>query len=244
MNLIAHIENMYNTKEFENLIFHNENIDGLSLDLTMTKDFKIIIYAISENNQHKIITLETSSLKEIKDFKIYELDTVLSYLQQRNYQKKVFFHFIPLSHVPITDDTITSIKKQNYMYIKNTADIVKNYPMLNMYFSSMDYNLIYYMKELIKDFKIGVRLSYNNLSYINVDFYEFPSNMLDFKLINQQLNLGKEVSIIVRNENDLSLLLKAFKNTDNGLANQLFPQIIFNSNYPEIFYLTFREEAK
>lgn len=244
MNLIAHIQNIYNTKEFEDLIFRNETIDGLSFDLTMTKDDKIIIYAISSNNQVNINTLENSSLNELENFRIYELDTVLSYLKQKKYKKKIFFQFIPLSHIPITEDTIASIRKRNYTYIKTTADIVKKYTTLNLYFSSMDYNLIYYMKELMNNVKIGVRLSFNNLSYVNVDFYEFPSNMLDFTLINQQLNLGKEVILVARTEEDLSLLVKAFKINTNSLVNQLFPKLIFNTNYPEILYLTFREEAK
>ncbi len=241
MNVIAHAHNVCTSSEFQELIFNNENVCGLSLNLIMTRDHKIIIYTTAPNNPVSITALEMTPLDEIKNYHVWELDEVLSYFQNQTYNKKIFLQLIPLATGPITDDTVVAINKQNYTYVKIVTDIIQKYPNLQIHVSSLDYNLIYYMKDLVNTHKVGVTISYNNLNYVDVDFYEFPSNMVDLMMIHQQLNLGKDVVVLVRDDNDISLLLKSFKKTDNALAKQVFPKIIFNTTYPEIFYLTFRE---
>lgn len=238
MKLIIHTNNIYTRREFFNFIF-DDQVSGASFDIILTKDNKIILYDVAPNSKLSIGALEQSTLEDLETPFPKELDGLLKLLQEKKYKKKIFFHLIPISFGPITDDNLLTIRNRNYNYVKLVYDIARKYPDLNLYFSSLDQNVVYFMKEIIKKHKIGITLENNNFNYMDVDFYEFPTNMLDSIIINQQLNLGKEVSVIIRDDADITLLLDTV--LKNELLKSLFPKININTTIPHIVEPVFQK---
>jgi len=66
---------------------------------------------------------------------------------------------------------------------------------------------------------------------MDVDYYVFPANLLEYRIINQQLNLNKEVMISIQSGNDLELVYQFFENSPQ---NNLIPQLTFITSYTRI----------
>lgn len=102
--------------------------------------------------------------------------------------------------------------------------ILDTTPNLTYYISSNNYNIIYYLKQTTLKYKIGVLLNPNELNYIDVDFYIFPTEMLNYSIIKQQLDIKKEVMIISYNNKDIITINNFFK----SISNTNLPLIINN----------------
>lgn len=88
---------------------------------------------------------------------------------------------------------------KNKIFVELISDIVNRYPNNNLYISSIDQEILYYLQRLIKYAKIGMVIDKNNLNYFDLDFYIFSTDLLNKDITTQQLKFNKEIGIIFDN---------------------------------------------
>ena len=86
-------------------------------------------------------------------------------------------------------------------------------------------------------------LQSDNLNYMDVGFYKIGTDMINIPIIDEQIKRKKEIVLNASNCENMALLLEFLKSELNNLSEetkQNFQQkIIFESNFPEIFYCIF-----
>lgn len=159
MKKIAHRGN-YKTK-CENKInclleVLNKDIDGIEIDVRMTKDKKMVLSHnsfILKNNQ--IYCIEKTKYELIK---LDLLDTFLSKMNNK---------------IVLIDMKCLYDEKK---YANTIIKIIKKYPKLNIELSSFNYSLISYIKKrypnylcgLIIGYQINIKKDYNNFDFISI----------------------------------------------------------------------------
>lgn len=168
INIIAHRGNNNNTCENKiNCLIdsiNNSNIDGIEIDVRMTKD-KIFVL------NHNLFIL--------KDFKIINVD--------KSYYKELFIDKLTDLLNNIDSNKIIMIDMKciyNYKkYAHNLIKVLKKYKHLNFLLVSFNYNLIKYIKTKYNQYKCGLIIGYKINT--NKDYQLFDFISIHYKLINE-----------------------------------------------------------
>lgn len=239
MKIISHknITSDYNT--FIISTVSNPVIDGVLFDILMTKDKRILIFTSSENYADSIENIQGTAYQNIKGFDTIPLEVVLPKFIKSN--QKIILNLLPIISNPFANDTFQSINKLNEDYVFAVKSIVEKFPSINFYLCSAYDNLVYQIKRITPNKKIGFVINNLSTTYIDVDFYIFTVNILNEQIINQQLSLDKEVMIYITNCTDMNTIMKDNKKRSTlGTINiPSLNKVYFISNYPELFWKLF-----
>ena len=227
MMLIFHKTNLYKVNDFIEYINKLDKLTGIMLDIIMTKDKKILVFSKNVTNETMINRFQNSNFDELID-DIITLEKMLFMLKK--FKGKIIINFIPLNEALLIEDYKTVILN-NFNYVKAVKEITDKFPLLNIYLCSSNYNLMYQIIRVFTINKKGVILNKDSSSYIDVDFYIFPPNMLNEKIMAEQLSFNKEVMIIIE---DLEGFVMVINFLDENVANKDNYQYIINS--PRFFY--------
>lgn len=235
LNIIAHKNNLYNNKEFiDKTLYSQHHLQGVMLDVVMTKDQKILVFSSISANQTTLNTIQNSNVEGISYFDIFYLEDALKAFENTNF--KIIINMVPLNEVTLIEN-YQQVVKDNERYTRVVYDILKRYPKLNLYVCSASYNLIYMIKQIVSNLKIGVILNVANSSYVDVDFYIFAPEMLERKILEEQLAIGKEVMIQMQNSDDMSKVTKFILQDYPNYT--LMTQFQYITNHADLFYLMF-----
>ena len=241
MKIIAHKNRKYDYFTFLKETINNSKISGISFDILMTKDKKIIIYFPSGNYLSSIDTLQSNNYNNLINENIMSLEDVLKVVANSN--QKIILNFLPIVSPPTDEKSLINLNKLNEEYVLKVNNIVKNFPNLKFYLCSAYDNLVFQIKRLNQNNKVGFIITNLSTNYIDVDFYVFTTNMIDRKIIMQQLALNKEVMIYLLNCDDIDMLLK-YISAEPFIYNvqNIFREVYFINNYPEIFWNIFNKK--
>lgn len=240
MKIIVNRNIFLTTDEFFKSIQDNINyIEGISLQVLLTKDGIPIVMAptTSEAFAAQVIkNVQSTNLNDIKDYEVLTLEEALNRLSPFN--KKIIVNFIPISTTPFAQN-IEAINRINQKQVEELYRVLDKYPNLNIYVASISHSIIYQIKKQNKRNKIGVVLSLYETTYIDVDFYIFSPNMLNYPILNQQLRLNKEVMVSSRSCEEMMIIYNFFNKLPNPQGSSMFNNISFISNHPLITYRLF-----
>ena len=229
MKILFYNNILYDVETFNKQVLQNPNVDGIVMNVVMTKDGKMIIVIFSDEGVI-VQGLENYTYEQTKEDAFILLDEVLSL----NINKRVLIN------------AIISPQYLNYKdierYTTNLTDIINRHQNVDVSVFSVSYPLITALKpKLIKN-KIGVLLNPNNATYVDVDFYIFPSILLNTSILNQQFRNGKELMILLQSFGDLNSLNNFFtdETNKNQLSRQLINSISVLTRYPDITYNTIK----
>lgn len=176
MYLISHRgnnNNKYkeNTKEALILAYNTPYIDGIELDIRLTKDNIIVI---SHDNIKDGKKINKTNYKKLNVDKLDDL------LKQLSNKKKI----------------ILDIKEENEKIVETLYNTIKNYK-YNFYICSFNYKIINMFKTKYKNYKTGLIIGY----MINVDkiYNNLDFNSLQYNLI-KRINKKKEKFIWTIND--------------------------------------------
>lgn len=224
ISLIAHRGND-NKKWLENSItglvnsINQDYIDGIELDVRMTKDKKIVVIhglTISDHiNDTKMVS--TLTLEQIKQYdldpgkKRVEVATLAEVLKNIHSHKKF----------------IIDIKEEGIGYkevVRQVHQVLRNYPQLNFYICSFHYPLVSYWKRKYPKDKVGIVIGF----LLNTDQFDTD---LDFISVNKyyldKCNFKKETFIwTVNNKKELETILK--KTTNVGIITDYASKLYKN----------------
>lgn len=240
MKLIVNRNVFQTTDEFFQSIKDSLNyIEGISLQVLLTKDGIPIVMTPTTSDTFAIQVIknvQSTNLADIKDYEVLTLTEALNRLTTFN--KKIIINFIPVSTTPLSQNIeLVNIINQNQ--VESLYKVLDRYPNLNIYLASISHPIIYHLKRQNKRNKIGVILSLYETNYIDVDFYVFSPEMLNYPILNQQLRINKEVMISSRSCEEMMIIYNFFDKLPNPQSLNMFNNVSFISNYPLIIYKLF-----
>ena len=179
-------------------------------------------------NKITINTIQNNNLNEISYYDILTLEDALTMLE--NFKGKIIINLLPLNEALLIED-YQKVVDNNLRYTEVVKTITDKFVHANIYICSSSYNLLYQIIRVFPNDKHGVILDENSGSYIDVDFYIFVPNMLDERIMSEQLSLKKEVMIMMEDCDDLSIVLSFLEDNRNNKENYQYI-----TNHAKIFY--------
>ena len=240
MNLIIQKSIKYNIQDFFNTVINLDFVDGISLNVGVTKDDKIVIFNLSSGNDELVKSIYSNTYNELKNLEMIMLDDVLSYLSKINYKGRVMLNIIPLEHKCITEDETKALMEKIKLFLNNLENILKDKTNLDMFIHSTSRNLVTLLKNKGLKIKIGFAVTTTDLNYIDVEYYVFAYEMINLILIKQEIDLKKEVFLYLGSAYEISSIydyLRGDKATD--LAKELYNELNLMGDYPELMKKTF-----
>ena len=228
MKIIAHKSNLYNNKTFIETVNNLEGLTGVMLDVVMTKDKKVLVFSPVTTNKITINTIQNNNLSELTYYDILTLEQALNMLN--SFKGKIIINLLPLNEALLIED-YQKVISNNLSYTEEVKKVIDRFPNLNIYVCSSSYNLLYQIIRMFTNRKKGVVLSEDSGSYIDVDFYIFIPNMLNEKIMAEQLSIGKEVMIIMTDADDISIVISFLEKNKKNKENYQYI-----TNHAKIFY--------
>ena len=240
MNLIVQKNSKYILSEFFSKIINLDYLDGISLNVVKTKDNVLVVINLSNTENTYLKTIYSNNFVNLKGFEMVPLVEVTKYLKRINYEKKVFLDIIPYQPTKLTEEQNKLLVEEYKGYASLLKEVIKLSEGLNIYIHSISRTLIDFIRKEKVDSKFGFALVGFDLNYIDVDYYVFTVEMLNFPLIKQELDMGKEVMIYVGTEYELSYLYDIFRgDKKTSLTEEVFKKVYILGDYPEILKQTF-----
>lgn len=243
MNIIAHKTSFYNAAKFLNMVSKDSNITGAMFEITITKDNEIIVFYPLTNNEIFIKNVQLSTYAQIQTEETITLDSLLAYFQAIG--KVLYLNIIPVLTSTLSEDTAEEMRKKNQMYIMKIKETLKKYPDVTIHLISEDQKILYHVQKNIDICKIGLVLSQQDLSYLDVDIYVFNSEMYNKSLIKEQLNRKKEVMLYINNADDMSIVYDYYlanKGTEHCMTTVKSLSLI--ANYPNLLGALLTDSTK
>lgn len=239
MKIISHKNIKYDYYTFLNSTINNPIINGVAFDVLMTKDKKILIYTPTRDYLSVVDSIQSNTYENLKTTDIISLEEVL--YQFINSNKKIIINLLPIISNTLTSNNLQDVTRLNEEYVMTVKKIIDKFPTLEFYLCSAYDSLVYQIKRLDNIHKIGFVITNLSTSYIDVDFYVFTVNVLDERIINQQLSLNKEVMIYILNCDDMNNIMMGIiqRSMNNTLNQKSLNEVYFINNYPELFWKLF-----
>lgn len=237
MKIISLKENLYTGKEFIDKVNSLSYIDGISVDITMTKDGYIILYNYDINNAASLGSVQNTTFSNIQTISIGTLEDFLHVIKE--YPKKIVLHLLPILTPTIHDDNIEMLNDIFSYFVNQVYHIIRKFPNLKIEIATSSGRLLYYLKKKKEQEKLGLIIRSDDLNYHEVDFYVFSAEMFDLKIMNQQLDLGKEIMMYLITSNEISVFMDVFnKESLNENKNRILEHLQIITPYPEIIKRT------
>lgn len=241
MRIIAQKNNALNTSDFLSKSLSNDYIDGMSFNVTYTKDNKIVIFNSISISGAITNTINTSTLGELQGYEVILLDDVLRNLSKNPVKKDIYLNLAPLNTGIINDDNINEVTMMLNEYIDKIKEIIYNYKNLIINLHSINRNIVELLKQKLSNNKIGFTVTGNDLNFIDVDYYILIANTQNDAVIDMLLKNNKEVIIYVYSDYYISYLYDHYLGEKSTpYLQETFNKIAIMTNYPEIINKVFR----
>lgn len=239
MKLIVQKNAKYTLKEFFTEIINYDYLDGIALNVIKTKDNVLIVINLSSQSSSFVKTISSNEFVNLKGFEMIPLLEVIRYLEKIDYKKKVILDIIPYQPIKLTEEENKLLVEEYKEYARNLKELTKN-SNLDIYIHSISRALVNFIKHDDIKAKLGFAFVGFDLNYIDVDYYLFTVDMLNFPLMKQQLDNNKEIIVYVGTEYELSYLFDISKGKKKTkLTDEVFKNTYLMGDYPEILKTTF-----
>ena len=169
-------------------------IDGFKFKLYLTKDKEII--TLSDD----IVELYTKGLNEIDDYTLKEflLFNVGSNVQKQQIVtlKQILYVFQNTNKYLILE--LADQKENNALFTDLVLNMVRSYSnSINIYLESENVEIVEYLKSTDNSYPIGIRVTEESTDnwYIDVDFYDINTTLLDDFNIRDKVKENKLIMI-------------------------------------------------
>lgn len=218
MKLIAHRglqskNTKENTLEAIKLGAKNKRIDGVEIDVRLTKDNKVVVIHDSTIDR---VTSGSGKVREMS----------LERLKKFNYGS-----FIKRSTISTLEEVLEKFSTNTLLIIElkdeldknkvlasKVLEIISKYPSLNIWLKSFSKEIIEYLKKYsIRP--VGVLIDKSNIELLNLDaeFYSISKNVITSKIFKDKLNNDKIIMIWnIKNKEEIKYLKQELNsNLDN-----------------------------
>lgn len=241
MKIIAQKSDAMNSEEFFRKALSTNYIDGINLNVALTRDNQIVVFNNTSVSDAIVNTIDNSTLSELNNYDIITLEDTLNKLNQKNTTKDIYINVIPFKTGILTDENIQQTVTKMNLYIDTLKTIIDNFTRLTIHVHSINRNLVSMLKNKLKNNQVGFVIYTGDLNFIDVDYYVFTMNVYDEAIIDQLLRKNKNILIYIHSDYYLSVVYQGFlKEQENKVITKLVDKIAIISNYPEIIYKLFK----
>ncbi len=242
MRIIAQKTDILNNEEFIKNATTKDYIYGITINVALTKDNKILTYNLPANIEASINTIENSTYDELNNFELDLLENILNNLNQKNYNKLIYLNINPFKTGPLTDENIEETTRRMNLYLDKIKKIIDEYPNLKINLHSINRSLVTIMKQKIKNHQIGYIINNNDLNFIDVNYYTVIMNVFNDTIIDILLKEKKEVNLYISSDYYLSFVYNHYVGEKSThYRKEIFKDLGIVTSYPNIIYQTFKD---
>lgn len=240
MKIIAQKNNNLNTSDFLSNSLSKDYIDGMSFNVTYTKDNKIIVFNTDSAKVAVTNTINNSTLEQLQEYEIILLDDLLKSLSKKTIKKDIYINLSPTNQGILSDENISEIAKKTNDYIDALKTVIDSYRNLNIKLHSVNRGLITNVKKKIPGFEVGFIFTGEDLNYIDVDYYVLISSTQNDAIIDILLKKQKKVILYISSDYYLSYFYEHYLGEKSTpYLQKVFAQLGILTNYPEVIYKVF-----
>lgn len=241
MKNIAQKSSALNTYDFIYNSTTKDYIDAISLNITYTRDSKIVTFNVQTLGEATINTIETSTLSQLEEYDISLLEDLLQELSNANLTKDIYINLYPLKAAVLTDENIKQITKRMNEYTDQVKYIVEKFPQLKIHLHSINRSILTQLKQKLPKNKIGFVIYGTDLTFIDVDYYVIMMNVFNDAIIDLLLSNQKEVILYLFSDYYIHYTYDHyFGEKSTPKLQNTFQKLGIISNYPEIIDKVFR----
>ena len=239
MNIISRKTSKNDSNDFITKAYNDPNISGITLDITMTSDEKIVIFEGPASFVAEVESIQKQTLEQIKDSETMLLETYLTKL--KGFNKRIMLNIFPLELPYLSDETVQYIVNRTNNYIDKLLEVIDKYPQLNIVLFTYNQILITLLKNRNTKYKIGWLINQTGSSYIDLDIYIFQTYLLNQAVLLQQIDEKKEIMAYITDSDSINSFMNFFKDKNNDLKKaRIFEDISVITYYPDIFINSYK----
>lgn len=233
MKIIARKTDFYLQEEFFKDIITKDYVDGVSLDIILNVDNKILVYNYQSSGEYTVQQSQNTPLKNLISSSMLTLNRVLELIYENRKTLPIYLNLIPNTLAISSEEDLYKLNKRNREYLSVLKNILDIYPRLNINLHSVSRNLVLMMqKEFLKN-KIGFVIYTGDLTLADVDYYVFPTYMIDDVIFKELIDNKKQIIIFIEGETDLALVTEKYKSKNISLfSKSILNDLSFIINQP------------
>lgn len=240
MRIIFQKSNNLNTYDFFSESMKKDSVTAVTFNITYTKDKEIVVFNTSSVGDAVTNTINNSTFNALQGYEIFLLDELLNELTKNKFNKEIYINLVYSNPSILSDDNIKEITLGLNNYVDELKKIVSKYPILKMAFHSSSRNLVTILKDKMTNEKIGIVISGDDLTFIDVSYYIILASDLSDIIVDTLLKNNKEVNIYISTEYYISYVYQHYlgeKSTPE--LQEKFKKLGIVTIYPEIISKVF-----
>lgn len=230
---IAHKNKSLTVYEFLNKSLNNEYIDGINIDVVMTRDERVVYFTSVNTTITEISQIQENNYSTIKQEQFLTLKELLEYIKDS--EKSILINI--LSVYNLNEYNLKEINRKNKQFIVNILKDIELYSNKKFYLYSENNAIVKLLQSIKikrKNIVMGLSVSEQNLNFQDVDFYVIRPNMISQEIIDVLFNREKEVMVNLIDNNDLIITLDSITPHKLELLKSKYKSLYLINRYPEI----------
>lgn len=248
-----------NTKESITQSTDKDYLSGVEFDVRLTNDGEVVLsHGDSvKNENNEVRSISNSTLEELKEMKLKLVNkNILATIED-------LFSFTDMSCIRIQrlhelgkktgtiitlDETMETVNNKKRMYIElkfnnnyeqlssKVVEVLKKHQSMDFIIQCNDYELLKRMQQMYPDYKYQIIINRKDeLAYLNDNFdgYSIKYDLINYDMVKQKINEGKEISIWTVND------LEDFDNITNEIG-KYNDNVNYITDYPDCLYYQYK----
>lgn len=230
---IAHKNKSLTVYEFLNKSLNNEYIDGINIDVVMTRDERVVYFTSVNTTTTEISQIQENNYSTIKQEQFLTLKELLEYI--KGSEKSILINI--LSVYNLNEYNLKEINRKNKQFIVNILKDIEAYSNKKFYLYSENNAIVKLLQNIKikrKNIVMGLSVSEQNLNFQDVDFYVIKPNMISQEIIDVLFNREKEVMVNLIDNNDFIITLDSITPYKLEMLKSKYKSLYLINRYPEI----------
>lgn len=249
-----------NTKQAITESTDKDYLSGVEFDVRLTSDGEVVLsHGDSvKDNDNVVRSISTSTLEQLREMKLKLTNrNILTTLEDLFSNSDMSCIRIQRTHelskktgtIVTLDETMNIVDNKKRMYIElkfnnnynqlssKVVEVLKRHPGTDFIIQCNDYEAIKRMQQMYPEYKYQIIInSKDELKYLDDDFdgYSIKYNLIDYDIVEEKINAGKEISIWTVND------LDDFDDIANEIG-KYNESVNYITDYPDCLYYQYRK---
>ena len=242
MNIIAHKTDFYLTDEFFRDIITKGYVDGIALDIVLNNENMLLVYNYKTAGDNTVGQIQNLPLNQTIQSNVLVLEDTLERIYENRRNIPIYLNLIPNTLSIENDEDLKALNKRNNEYVMELDKVLKRYSGLNIKMHSISRNLVLLLKKMFLKNEIGFVVSTGDLTPTDVDYYVFPTYMIDDVIFKELVGNNKRILIFVEGESDLTVVTEKYTGDKvTEFSKSILGDLSFIVNQPVLLYRIFEE---